>query len=216
MFQKRALAVLSLIVAVASPLWAQSASTARRAEVGRDMGGVGARPVSVGKSVRAARSEIRVSRPREGRRRSVVPVDREAGLVGRSLSHPAREHVRHADRSPSTRSTSASPSTGGNIVKGTNRPVLVRRTAQRQHRRRRLGYSDACRPEAAGRRADRRTQARRLVSRHRAERPDDVARQGAADVISQPPAIGRAHSATKTTPHSRLRRRRGISSTRLM
>ena len=64
-------------------------------EMGGDVGGVRAWTVSIGKSVRAAGLEIRVFRSCARRRRSVVPVDRETGPLGRSFPDPARQYIRH-------------------------------------------------------------------------------------------------------------------------
>ncbi len=54
-------------------------------------------------------------------------------------------------------------------------------------------YSDAVDLKLRAGCADRRTQARRVLPRDWPQRPYDVAREGAADVVSQPSAIGRAH-----------------------
>ena len=201
MFQKRRLAALSLIVAIASPAVGAERSASHRPEVGRDLGRIGPWTISGGKSLGAAGYEVRVSRSRPGRRRSIVQVDREARLVGRSLPHPAREHVRNAERSRSIRSTSASPPTAGTSSRA--RTARCRSAGSRASHIApgALDLQRRHRPEAAARRADRGTQARRVVPRDRAQRPDDVAREGAADVVSQPPSIGCTQQ---------RRRRRGV------
>ncbi len=191
-FQKRALTALSLIVAIASPAVGAKRPTARRPEVGSHLGGVGARTVPVRKSLGAARLEVRVSRPGAGRRRSVVPLDREARSVGRSRPHSSRQHVRHATdylrRDLRRRVVVCRQYREGHEPTG-----VVRRAAQRHDRAWRVELQRRRGLEAAGRRAHRRPQAGGLVPRGRPDRPDDMACEGAADVVSQPSAIGCAH-----------------------
>ena len=186
-----------------------------RPEVGGDMGRIGARTLPCGKCVRAARSEVRISRSRSGRRRSVVPIDRETRFVGRSRTHPAREHVRHAEHYVRSdlrrRGRNRRQHREGNEPRGG-----VQRPVERQRRAGRLQLQRRDRPQAAGWCAHRRTQARRLISRHRTDRPDDVAREGAADVVSQRSSLGQPDEIRRRRGVPLSRRRPGISSMRSM
>ena len=103
---------------------------------------------------------------------------------------------------------------GGNIVRGTNTAGHVRRPAHRHSRSGRFRLQRPRRPQAAIRRGDGWTQARRFVPRRRAERTDDLARQGAADVLSERPSLRHPHEFRRRDAVSVSPRRRGISSMR--
>ena len=91
--------------------------------------------------------------------------------------------------------------TGGNIVKGTNRAVAFNGQSSVSIAPGGSSYSDAIDLKLP---AGALTEGRKLaVSFHvdRADRPDDMAREGAADVVSQRPSLGQPHE---------IRRRRGV------
>ena len=135
--------------------------------MGRDVGGIGARALSFGKSFGAAGPEIRVSRRRGGRCRSVLQLIVKPDLWG------DRFRIRLANTFGTQPITFDAiyvgvSSTGGTVVKGTNRPVPFSGSPSVSIAPGGVDVQRRCGFEAAGRRDDRRAQAGRFVSRGRA------------------------------------------------
>ena len=182
-------------------VWAQASGLPAGSEMGGDLGRLRTRTVSVRKSLGSARLEVCFRESCRGRDRSVVQVDCETRLVGRSGAASGSRTRSARNRSPSMRVSSALPR-GRKHRQGTNRPVSFGGRRSVKIPPGASSYSDASRFDTARRRADRWPQAGRVVSRYGPERADDLAREGAADLVSQPPALRGARAPKTMTQRS--------------
>ena len=158
-------------------------SGARRRQMGDELGRLGAGPLPGRQSVGAAGAEIRLPGARGRRARPDVPPDRHARGVGQAgaaaLLQRARHQAGHVRRRlcrPAVRQRHGRA--------GHQPPGDVRRQAER-HGRARQGRLERRRRAAVreGREGARRAQARGQLPRRGRDRPDDLARQGAADLL---------------------------------
>ncbi len=212
MFQTRAVGILSLIVAVASPAWAQSA----RLPAGQKWVATWAAsvhgPYPSGNPSAQPDMKFAFPDPAQG------AVDQSFRLIVKPDLWGDRVRIRLANTFGTQPVTFSAIYVGvsasaGNVVKGTNRAVSFGGQRSVTIAPGAAGYSDRCRTETACRSADGWAQAGRVVPHRGLQRSDDLARQGAADVVSQPAAIGQLTAAMKMTPRFHTPPRRGTSST---
>ena len=184
--------------------------------MGGGMGGLRAGPVSGPATRRRSRSSTRVFDAAARRDRSDVPPDRQAGPVGPAGPPALREYLRHAAgdarrslrRPPEQRRRPSSPG---------NESDASRSAASGGH-----AAARAIRLQRSGRAALRRARGRRLLDGRKLavsfhvvglDRADDVAREGAADLVCDARPGAAATAPKRPTRRFRSRRRPGISST---
>ena len=174
--------------------------------MGDELGGLGAGPLPGRKSLRPAGAEVRISGAGGRRARPDLPPHRACRRSGASRRGCASPMRSAPSRSPSTASLSGCSSAAPRVAPGTNRPVSFGGKPSVTIEPGKDVWSDAVAlPFVKDAKSARRAQARGQLPRRGRDRPDDLARQGAADLLRHGARRGREGTSRRTRPRSRSR-----------
>ena len=185
-----------------------------RRQMGDELGRLGARPLPGRQPVGAAGAEIRLPGAGSRRARPDLPPHRDAGCLGQAGAAALLQRDRHQARDVRRRLCRAAARQRHG--RGGHQPAGALRRQAKHHGRARQGCLER-RGRAAvreGREGARRAQARGQLPCRGRDRPDDLARQGAADLLRDGARRRREGPGRGRSPPSRSPPPRGSSSTR--